>query len=96
MTYAQVITARADPTVADRVALALQRRGITRLSAVLNNEDQREKVACGLVVNGSVPTGWVTAVLLLLDSTAGVTVTAPTDPQVDTAVATAWSRLIGA
>jgi hypothetical protein len=95
MGYAQVSTAQQDTAVAGRVALGLQKRAATRIAAVLDNEDQRERRVCVDLFN-SPSAEWVTLVLLQLDS-AGVNLAAasPTDAQIDTAVNTVWGRLVG-
>lgn len=93
MGYSAIATAQADGSTVNRVSLGLQRRAAVRISAVANNEDQRERAVCQLLFQ-SVPTPWVTLILLQLD-TNGVDFTTVTDAQIDTAVTTAWGRLIG-
>lgn len=98
MAYADIDTAfSAAKTAGDlkgKIAASLTRRAFTRLGAVGNNEDQREANVCRQVVAGAYPQAWLLLVMERLDS--GSALAAPTDAQVDTAVASAWARIIPA
>ena len=90
MSYAQVITAQATASITATVSLAIQRKLMVAINLLTDVNDQREKTLCLSGIT-AVPVGWVTAVLLVLDSTTGVV--APTDAQIDTAVDVVWNRI---
>jgi hypothetical protein len=95
MTYAAVVTARADTTVTAKVRLALEKKAAVVIPTVTEGTDQRVRQVCNLMLSDPVPQPAVDMVLIMLDLTGGVTVTAPTDAQIDTAVDTIWGRLVG-
>lgn len=96
MAYADVDTAfraaRTNGDVRGKIETAFQRRAWTRLTAVANNEDQREANLCRAIASGAYPDSYVLIVLDRLD-VAGKLAT-QTDAEVDTAVTQAWTRLI--
>jgi hypothetical protein len=95
MTYAAVITANADAAVTGRVKLALEKKAAVQIVNLVSSGDQRERRVCNSILDeNGVPRQYVDMVLIMLDLTGGVTVTSPTDAQIDTAVDTLWARMI--
>lgn len=96
MAYTDVDTAfnavRASGDLRGRIEAAMARRAITRIPTVAATDDQREWTVCQAVIDGTFPSSWVRIVMSLLD-TAGQ-LTNPTDAQLDTQMATAFSRFI--
>jgi hypothetical protein len=95
MAYADVHTITVAPRVGGdlhgRIEVAFVRRANTRINAITNAEDQREVPMIRTVIDGQVPSSWVTLTLALLDAAGNLT--APTDAQIDAEVQTAWNRI---
>lgn len=95
MTYAAIITAAADAAVTGRVKLALEKKAAVQIVNLVNTSDQRERRVCNSILDeNGVPRQYTEMVLIMLDLTGGVTVTSPTDAQIDTAVNALWDRFI--
>lgn len=98
MTYTAVHTAaiatRTAGDVRGRAEIALLKKAAVRLPIILNLEDQRERKVCQAIIDGTPPTQWSLAVLVVLDLN-GV-LGNPTDVQVDAAVDTAWTYITAA
>ena len=96
MAYLDVDTAfravRASGDTYGRIEAGMVRRAMVRIPAVLGTDDQREWKVCQAIVDGSYPASWVKVVMSLMD-TAGQLATF-TDAQLDTQMATAFSRMI--
>lgn len=75
-----------------RIRMALIRRAIVRMPAIVAADDQKERSIAQQVLDGTAPPEWTTVMISLLD-TAGQ-LASPTDAQLDTQAATAWDRLI--
>ena len=95
MAYTDVATAfLATTTPGDltgRIEVAMVRRAVTRLPTVVSTDDQRELAVCRAILDGTYPQSWVRLVMSLLDIAGQLT--APTDAQIDTQMATAFARL---
>jgi len=83
---------RAAGDLTGRIEAGMVRRAMTRIPAVTSLDDQREWKVCQAIVDGSYPTQWIKVVMSLLD-TAGQ-LSSPTDANLDTQMATAFSRFI--
>jgi hypothetical protein len=96
VTYAAVDTAAKAVDIAGGVrgviGVALLKKAAVRLPAIVSTDDQREYAVCRSVIEGTMPSSWVTMVFEVLDING--TLAAPTDTQVDTAVNTAWAYYI--
>lgn len=99
MTYSAVLAAT--QAVKDQVRIGLEKQAFVRAGATANASDQRERIVCDRIINGTMPTTWVDAVLIELDIAGQIA--SPTDAQIDTvittgvaspAVASVWSFLI--
>ena len=98
MAYTDIDTANRAADAAgelkSKIRIAFVRKAVARLTAIANNEDQREATLCRRITGaGATPTD-VLIVLERLDN-AG-TLTAPTDAQIDTSLTQAWNRLTAA
>lgn len=93
MTYAAVVTAKADATITGRVRLALEKKAAVQIVNLVNSGDQRERTLCQRVLSdGGVPQPHVDMTLLMVDI-AGQLGTV-TDAQIDSAVDSLWARMI--
>lgn len=96
MAYTDVDTAlkavRAAGDLYGRIEAAMARRAITRITQILATDDQREWSVCVAVIDGTYPTSWIRIVMSLLDTASQLA--SPTDAQLDTQLATAFSRFI--
>lgn len=94
MAYADVDTAaratRASGDLLGRIGVALLRKAYT--TTVAQEGDQRENNVIRQVVSGTYPAAWTTAVLYALDTSGQLA--APTDAQINTAVGTAWAKIV--
>ena len=95
MAYADVhsiaVAARAGGDTKGRIEMAFVRRANIRINAISDAEDQREVPMIRTVIDGQVPSSWVTLTLALLDAAGNLT--APSDAQIDAEVLTAWNRI---
>ena len=95
MSYADVhaitVAARAGGDLRGRIEMAFVHRANIRINAITNSEDQREVPMIRTVIDGQVPSSWVTLTLSLLDA-AGF-LSAPADAQINAEVLTAWNRI---
>jgi hypothetical protein len=92
--HAAAFAPRTGGDVPGRVEVGLLFKAASRLPIIADDEDQRERAACKRILDGDTPSSWVTAVLIVLDLSAQLS--NPTDPQVNTAVDTAWAYIISA
>ena len=98
MAYVDIDTANrvvdASGELKSRIRIAFVRKAVARLTAIANNEDQREAALCRRIVGSGATAVDVLITLERLD-TAG-TLLNPTDAQIDTSINQAWNRLTAA
>jgi hypothetical protein len=85
------VAPRAGGDLRGRIEMAFVHRANVRINAIEDAEDQREVPMIRTVIDGQVPSSWVTLALTLLDDEGFLT--APTDAQIDAEVLTAWNRI---
>lgn len=101
MTYANIVAQQATPATVSAIQVGLIKKAAVQAATTVN----QEKVVSQAIINGSVPTSWVTMVLIELDIAGNLPAspTAPSDTNIDTvintgvvspAVASVWSFLM--
>jgi hypothetical protein len=97
MAYADVDTillaTRAAGDKIGRIQIALLKQAVTRSTVISNASDQRERSICRTIIDGPIPTAWVTIILELLDLSGQLS--GATDAQIDTQVASGWGYILG-
>lgn len=101
MSYATIVGQQTNAPTLNAINVALIKKAAVQATSVNN----QEKIVTQTIINGGIPTSWITMVLIELDLAGNLPTapTAPTDANIDTvintgvvspAVASVWSFLM--